>query len=132
MTSENCVLLNIPICLFLNPTIIILFNSSSLSQSWLVAIMQLLLAGLGIGNEVINFDNLESILNPERQVFRMIALVSACTPEIGLLHIISASSILMTEPYPGLGQKLWLDMPGGDSSLCRITENLLGFNMEIS
>ena len=64
--------------------------------------MQLLLAGLGIGNEVIN---VESILNSECQVFKMIALLSACTPEIGLLHIISASSILMTElfalPWPG-------------------------------
>ena len=85
--------------MFSNPTIIIQFNSSSFSQSWLVAILQLLLAGWGIGNEVINIDNLESILNPECQVFKIIALLSACTPEIGLLHIVSASPILMTELF---------------------------------
>ena len=33
----------------------------------------------GIGNEVINIDNLESILNPECQAFKMIALLSAYT-----------------------------------------------------
>jgi len=105
VTSEvniNCVLLKIPICLFSNP---ILFNSSSSSQSWLVAIMQLLLAGWGIANEVINIDNLESILNPECQAFKMIALFSACTPEVGLLHIISAPPILMTELFAYLGTK---------------------------